>query len=47
MTRISSTSIASRLLAEIQLSRQRLFETQERVASGLQLTRPAHDPPQA
>ena len=44
MTRISSTSIAARLLGEIQLSRQRLFETQERVASGLQLTRPAHDP---
>ena len=45
MTRISTNSIAMRILSEIQLSRQRLFETQERVASGLQITRPAHDPP--
>ena len=43
--RISSGQITARLLQEIQLSRARLFDTQEKVSSGLELTRPADDPP--
>ena len=37
--------MTSRLMLEIQLSRQRLFETQERLASGVQIARPSDDPP--
>jgi flagellar hook-associated protein 3 FlgL len=43
--RISSGQITSRLLQEIQFSRRRLFEVQERVSTGLQIRRPADDPP--
>ena len=43
--RISSGQITSRLLQEIQASRLRLFEVQERVSTGLQIRRPADDPP--
>ena len=43
--RISSGQITSRLLQEIQASRLRLFEVQERVSTGRQIRRPADDPP--
>ena len=42
--RVSSNTVTSRLLQQVQLSRQRLFETQKQVSSGLRITRPADDP---
>jgi len=42
--RVSSNTVTARLLQQVQLSRQRLFETQNQVGSGLRITRPADDP---
>ena len=42
--RVSSNTVTSRLLQQVQLSRQRLFDTQKQVSSGLRITRPADDP---
>lgn len=43
--RISDGQITARLLQEVQASRSRLFEVQERVSTGLRMHRPADDPP--
>lgn len=42
--RVSSRSVAERLLAEIQTSQRRLSEVQERVATGRNINKPSDDP---
>lgn len=42
--RISGNTITSRLVQQVQFSRRRLFEVQERVGTGRRINRPADDP---